>query len=164
MRLATKIALSMVFALGIFDIIISIVRITYVTKVNFHDVTYDDYNAQVWTVVEVSIAIIVACLPICRVVIQHFLPGHFLSHTLKQHVHTKSWGHSVEMDDNRPLGRREQQAESDLFDEEAAGGDVEMQAVTVPPAAVHADHVSGSHEVARREKSDQQISDEAAIV
>ncbi|KAL9003589.1 MAG: hypothetical protein Q9188_003555 [Gyalolechia gomerana] len=160
MRLGTKIALSMIFALGIFDIIVSIVRITYVVEVSFKDVTYEDYRAQIWTVVEISIAIIVACLPICRVVLKHFIPGHFLSHTLKQHLHTKSWVHAVEgqeLDDKRPLGRREQ----DPFDEEA--GSVELQ-VPVPPAAVHAGRIQGGHQIVRADKAGLGVSNEAAVV
>ena len=55
------------------DIIVSIVRITQVVHVNLSDVTYADYPAQIWTVVEVSVAIIIACLPVCRTVIERFL-------------------------------------------------------------------------------------------
>lgn len=84
-------------------------------------------------------------------------------------MHTNSWGqHSAELDDNRPLGRREQQqAESDLFDYEeaaAAGRDVEMQAVTVPPPAVHAEHVSGGHQVASGNKGGLGVVKEGAVV
>lgn len=57
----------------------SIVRITAVVRVNFEDVTFADYSAQIWTVVEVSVAIIVACLPLCRWLIDRMLPRSLLS-------------------------------------------------------------------------------------
>ncbi|KAK0507627.1 hypothetical protein JMJ35_010150 [Cladonia borealis] len=70
MPLATKAGLSMIFALGIFDIAISIVRITTVVNVDLTDVTYTDSSSQIWSLVEISVAIIVACLPVCRTVIE----------------------------------------------------------------------------------------------
>lgn len=83
-----------------------------------------------------------------------------MSHTLKQHLHTKSWVHSVEgqeLDDKRPLGRREQ----DPFDEEA--GSVELQ-VPVPPAAVHAGRIQGGHQIVRADKAGLGVSNEAAVM
>jgi hypothetical protein len=61
----------------------SIVRITAVVEVNFEDVTFADYKAQTWTVVEVSVAAIVACLPLCRWVIDLVLPRNLLSSTTR---------------------------------------------------------------------------------
>ncbi|KAL9602097.1 MAG: hypothetical protein Q9219_002093 [cf. Caloplaca sp. 3 TL-2023] len=183
MRLSTKLALSTIFALGIFDIIVSIIRITYVTEVNFEDVTAEDYRAQVWTVVEISVAIILACLPLCRVVVQHFLPGHFLSHTLKQPMmHTKSWTLEVQdldQDDKRVFGgggggcgdHHQEVGAADgsggdkknPFDEEEVGGGIELQ---VPaPAAVPAGRMEcGVHQIAREDKAVMRVSDQAALV
>jgi hypothetical protein len=96
---ATRAGVSMILALGVLcvpylsmkttllnpanqissDIVMSIVRITAVVEVNFEDVTFADYNAQIWTVVEVSVAIIVACLPLCRWVLDLVLPRSLLS-------------------------------------------------------------------------------------
>ena len=99
MPLATKAGLSMIFALGILsvscscsfsfhqhsqpqltewrglnsDIAISIVRITTVVNVDLADITYTDYPSQIWSLVEVSVAIIVACLPVCRTIIERFI-------------------------------------------------------------------------------------------
>ncbi|KAL8713855.1 MAG: hypothetical protein Q9220_002000 [cf. Caloplaca sp. 1 TL-2023] len=161
MRLATKVALSTIFAIGIFDIIVSIIRITYVTRVDFSDVTYEDYNAQIWTVVEISVAIIIACLPLCRVVIEHCFPVRlFSSSARKQQQHaraTKSWTHLEAQEHD---GRQLQLARRRRRDGEEGGnpfGDegVEMEA----PAE---GHVKGKEDV-RMSALPQVVSGEDAL-
>lgn len=90
-------------------------------KVNFQDVTYDDYPAQIWTVVEISVAIIVACLPVCRIVIEYLLPVTFLPSS-RRYIRTRDRSHNVFKGDNTLTGS-EQQAQDvySVLDEEIGG-------------------------------------------
>ncbi|KAK5990810.1 Wortmanamides biosynthesis cluster C-like protein [Cladobotryum mycophilum] len=72
-----KRALIAVFLLGFFVTITSILR---ATTLNFSttspDTTYD-IASTLWTFIEENVAIICACLPMCRVVLAMFLPSIF---------------------------------------------------------------------------------------
>ena len=116
------------------DIIVSIIRITYVVKVNFEDVTYDDYPSQIWTVVEISVAIIVACLPVCRVVIEHLLPVNLLP-SQRRYVRTKDAANGTFKSD-RPLTSSEQQAQDvySVLDEEIGGLELGVPEAAAVPA------------------------------
>ena len=61
-----KIALSSVFMLGGFVIIVSIVRVVVLARTQTEDVTWEFVDAGVWTSVEPAIAVCSACLPILR--------------------------------------------------------------------------------------------------
>ncbi|KAK4187890.1 Satratoxin biosynthesis SC1 cluster protein 4 [Podospora australis] len=74
-----KIALMVVFALGLFTTITSILRMQ---TLNFSstspDVTYD-IESSIWTMIEENLAIICACLPVCRLPLSYVLPHYFSS-------------------------------------------------------------------------------------
>ena len=61
-----KIALSSVFMLGGFVVIVSIVRVVVLARTQEVDVTWEFVDAGIWTSVEPAIAVCSACLPILR--------------------------------------------------------------------------------------------------
>ncbi|KAK0668217.1 hypothetical protein QBC41DRAFT_347410 [Cercophora samala] len=76
-----KLALMGVFALGLFTTITSILRMT---TLNFSstspDITFD-IDSSIWTVIEQNLAIICACLPVCRLPLSYILPSYFSTST-----------------------------------------------------------------------------------
>ncbi|KAH8777863.1 hypothetical protein F5883DRAFT_711103 [Diaporthe sp. PMI_573] len=69
MKVSTRqrLLLVLVFSLGFLNCAISGIRIKYLPIVNFNpDVTYENLDAASWTVAEVCLAIICACLPTLR--------------------------------------------------------------------------------------------------
>ncbi|MCJ1416676.1 hypothetical protein MMC32_003014 [Xylographa parallela] len=61
-----KIALSSVFLLGGFIVIVSIVRVVILNSLEQVDITWEFVNAGLWTSVEPAIGVCSACLPIMR--------------------------------------------------------------------------------------------------
>ncbi|MCJ1405072.1 hypothetical protein MMC11_008298 [Xylographa trunciseda] len=61
-----KIALSSVFLLGGFIVIVSIVRVVILNSLEEVDITWEFVNAGLWTSVEPAIGVCSACLPIMR--------------------------------------------------------------------------------------------------
>ncbi|KAF2110339.1 hypothetical protein BDV96DRAFT_465101, partial [Lophiotrema nucula] len=82
-----KIGVALVFALGFFVCIISIVRL-YALKIGIrtHDPTYDNYAIAIWSVVEVNGAIVGACLPTLKPLISRLWP-RLLSSGHSNHPH-----------------------------------------------------------------------------
>ncbi|KAI9687137.1 MAG: hypothetical protein M1822_002548, partial [Bathelium mastoideum] len=78
---ASKIGLSIVFALGFLDIIVAILRIVYLVNTNVStdpDFTFDLTNTFVWSVIEPSLGVIVACGALLRPIFRKCLPNIFL--------------------------------------------------------------------------------------
>ncbi|KAI9892672.1 MAG: hypothetical protein M1814_001366 [Vezdaea aestivalis] len=67
-----KLALCGVFAAGTIACVASVVRAFHVKDVITADLTYTDVNPEVWSMVEVSIGIITACLPTIRTSLSSF--------------------------------------------------------------------------------------------
>jgi hypothetical protein len=68
-----KIGLSITFGLGIFVTVTNIVRINiYAKMVNGGDIAWDDIDAFVWTIVQMSIAVICASIPPCAPLLRLF--------------------------------------------------------------------------------------------
>ena len=65
-----KIALTFIFGLGGFVVIVSSIRIAFIIQVG-PDFTWDYTNPIIWTDIETSIAVICACLPTLRPVAQY---------------------------------------------------------------------------------------------
>ncbi|KKY35853.1 putative integral membrane protein [Diaporthe ampelina] len=62
-----RLLLILVFSLGLFNCVISGLRVMYLPIVNINpDVTYENLDATAWSVAEVCLAIICACLPTLR--------------------------------------------------------------------------------------------------
>ncbi|KAK1773100.1 hypothetical protein QBC45DRAFT_109331 [Copromyces sp. CBS 386.78] len=81
LRKTQKVAVVLMFALGFFTTITSILRmqtLTFSTKTP--DATYD-LDSSIWTIIEENMAIICACLPVCRLPLAYLFPKHFaISH------------------------------------------------------------------------------------
>ncbi|KAK4465106.1 putative integral membrane protein [Cladorrhinum samala] len=72
-----KLALMAVFALGLFTTITSILRMqTLSFSSKSPDITYD-IDSSVWTMIEIHLAIICACLPMFRLPLAYILPSYF---------------------------------------------------------------------------------------
>lgn len=65
-NLRRKIQLSALFLLGTFVVVVSIIRATYVSDVSFSDGFWVNSFPSMWSVVEDSLAIVAACLPVMR--------------------------------------------------------------------------------------------------
>ncbi|MCJ1474658.1 hypothetical protein MMC13_003318 [Lambiella insularis] len=61
-----KIALSSVFMLGSFIVVVSIIRVVILNSLEEVDITWEFVNAALWTSVEPAIGVCSACLPIMR--------------------------------------------------------------------------------------------------
>ncbi|KAI9823825.1 MAG: hypothetical protein M1819_001126 [Sarea resinae] len=72
-----KVGLSGIFAIGLLITIISIVRMQSLLVLNFADFSYSMINPVFWTVTEPSLAIISACLPMLRPVLNYVFPKNF---------------------------------------------------------------------------------------
>lgn len=73
--LRRKIQLTSIFLLGIFVVVVSIIRVTYVDTVSFTDGFWSNSYAAMWSVVENCVAIVAACLPIMRPVFNQLIYG-----------------------------------------------------------------------------------------
>ena len=81
---------------------------------------------------EIGVAIIIACLPVCRVVIEHLLPANFLPNS-RRYIRTKDKNRSYSLRSvERPLRSGEQQAR-DVYS--VPDGDVPAVQLKVPEAA-----------------------------
>ncbi|KAH7122399.1 hypothetical protein B0J11DRAFT_437315 [Dendryphion nanum] len=75
LRLAHKIAITTIFALGLLNIVIAVFRITSLLSVAFRgDITYDVVPAMVWAVAQVSTAITLTCCLLLRPFFEKLVP------------------------------------------------------------------------------------------
>ncbi|KAF2463476.1 uncharacterized protein BDR25DRAFT_245562 [Lindgomyces ingoldianus] len=73
-----KRALIIIFALGGFVCLISIIRLQTLVRIsNSKDPTFDNPPAATFSVVEVNVGIVCACLPSLRPLFAHMLPSYF---------------------------------------------------------------------------------------
>ncbi|KAF7716694.1 Uncharacterized protein PECH_008618 [Penicillium ucsense] len=71
-----KVILMVMFALGGFVCITSIIRLTALKKIaDSHDPTYDNVGAASWSAIECNTGIICACLPTLKPLLSKILPG-----------------------------------------------------------------------------------------
>ncbi|KAH7170127.1 hypothetical protein EDB81DRAFT_153503 [Dactylonectria macrodidyma] len=100
---AQKAALVIVFALGGFVVVTSCLRVTTIDiAATTNDLTYD-ISSTMWTVIEMNVAIVCACLPMIRPVIVKLFPKLMpKSSSNNQKYGTKSYmtGHSQARDKN----------------------------------------------------------------
>ncbi|PYI26787.1 hypothetical protein BP00DRAFT_450878 [Aspergillus indologenus CBS 114.80] len=66
-----RILLSLVFSLGGFVCVASIIRLIYMATVDITDLTYTFVTPGIWTMVEMNMSIICACLPVIPNLVQH---------------------------------------------------------------------------------------------
>ncbi|PGH16600.1 hypothetical protein AJ79_01706 [Helicocarpus griseus UAMH5409] len=95
MPIANRIALALVFALGVSTIIVGIIRTIKVVSMSFNDPTYTGMVPDLLTILEVGVGIIVSSSTILRPVFDRVfhsissMPGSFKSYSL-----SRSQGHS----------------------------------------------------------------------
>ncbi|MCJ1249738.1 hypothetical protein MMC30_006964 [Trapelia coarctata] len=71
----TRVALMSLFGIGFVVCIISVFRIIYIsTGVQFFDITYSKVPTDIYSILELTLGIICACLPIMRPIISKALP------------------------------------------------------------------------------------------
>jgi hypothetical protein len=72
LSLGRRLVLGGIFALGFFEVCISIIRLNLIYQLNENDpdLTYDLTPVCLWTAVEVSVSIVCACLPAMRLVLE----------------------------------------------------------------------------------------------
>ncbi|MCJ1286774.1 hypothetical protein MMC26_006120 [Xylographa opegraphella] len=70
-----KLAISSIFLLGGFVCLASVIRYTYLKQVIPVDVTYSNQPAGIWSLVEMAIGLVCACLPVMRPLLQYLIPG-----------------------------------------------------------------------------------------
>ena len=75
--LSGKLALTSIFGLGIFDIGVGVARLVTVLQVDEKDPTWSEVPALQWLAIEPSIAIIVACLIVCRPLMEKLRPSNW---------------------------------------------------------------------------------------
>ena len=68
-----KLALIVVFALGVFVLVTSILRITTIEDLSQSDITYENFSTM-WTIIEPNVAVLCACLPMIRPFLVKFFP------------------------------------------------------------------------------------------
>lgn len=75
MSRSSKVALTLIFGLGILDIGVGIGRLVTILKVDNKDPTWSEVPAVQWLAIEPSIAIMVACLIVCRPLMEKLGPA-----------------------------------------------------------------------------------------
>ncbi|KAH5129808.1 hypothetical protein HBH70_199540 [Parastagonospora nodorum] len=85
LRLAHKMAITAIFALGILNVVIGGLRISVLTEVAYgRDVTYGIGTSLMWAIAQMSTGIIVACCPHLRPLFEKIVPNKFVRvHTRK---------------------------------------------------------------------------------
>ncbi|QKX54809.1 uncharacterized protein TRUGW13939_01898 [Talaromyces rugulosus] len=78
-----KVGITAIFCIGLLITIISIIRMQSLIVLSFTEISSSMVDPVFWTVVEPSLAVTNACLPIIRPIIAIILPGHFFSSAQK---------------------------------------------------------------------------------
>jgi len=85
-----RLSLLVVFGLGSFVIVTSVMRMTTLnTTSKSPDPTYE-VGATMWTIIEINLAIICACLPMCRSHLQAFFPRLFPGNEIRHAASAKT--------------------------------------------------------------------------
>ncbi|KKA27663.1 hypothetical protein TD95_001251 [Thielaviopsis punctulata] len=106
-----KLGVALMFCIGTFVTIISIVRLrSLVEFANSHNPTWDQWEASLWSTIEINVGIICACMPALRVILVRFFPrvfggtsynrstgaGYYASNSHKYvRSHTRSGNHGM---------------------------------------------------------------------
>ncbi|KAL2062454.1 hypothetical protein VTL71DRAFT_6720 [Oculimacula yallundae] len=114
-----RVALGLMFALGSFACVTSIIRIKYVTSYgNTIDETWNYVDVIIWSSIETFTAVICACLMCIRPLIKKYIPSAFPS---TSNHSNKSWGQKVASggEHSRQLSRGIELSTGDRSHEEA---------------------------------------------
>lgn len=90
-----KLQLMSMFMLGIFVVIVSIIRVTYVSGVSFSDGFWVNTFPSMWSVVESCVGIVAACLPCLRPVFNQLIHGDTEGSTRKKGSSGGPSGHGL---------------------------------------------------------------------
>ncbi|KAI0836992.1 hypothetical protein F5Y06DRAFT_305051 [Hypoxylon sp. FL0890] len=99
--LRSKIIISVLFALGSFVIVASGLRIHFTLNLDPSDIPWSYVDAEVWTAVEMNVAIMCCCLPTVRPIVTFLVP-----HSLKQAFSGVSASASSGKHEYKPQGSR----------------------------------------------------------
>lgn len=91
-----KISLSLIFCLGLFACVASIIRVIAFNVVSFTDITYTIVQPSIWTTIEQSTGIICACLPTLRPLFGRLLNSAHSRHGPSKRSNPSSSGHTSE--------------------------------------------------------------------
>ncbi|CZR64379.1 uncharacterized protein PAC_14277 [Phialocephala subalpina] len=71
-----KVGLMLMFSVGSFACVTSMVRLKYLAQIDTSfDITWDNANVLIWSVIECAATVICACLPALRPLILQYVPG-----------------------------------------------------------------------------------------
>ncbi|KAK5659235.1 hypothetical protein OQA88_1327 [Cercophora sp. LCS_1] len=77
-----KVALILVFAIGMFTTITSILRMQTINGLTLGDPTWD-IDPTIWTIIEANLALICGCIPVYRPLLAPIFPAQFSRSTIK---------------------------------------------------------------------------------
>lgn len=127
-----KIALMGVFAIGIFVVITSILRLSGLrTVASSSDTSYSNVEAAYWTAAECNVAIICACLPFLRPIVSKMFPK-LLSTNSYNNRYTGNERTGTRTGTNRFTSRRSARQQSQLFSQ-ADDRDYDAYSINVKP-------------------------------
>ncbi|KAI9756382.1 MAG: protein disulfide-isomerase precursor [Chaenotheca gracillima] len=92
LRLMEKIQVTLVFMTGLFIVAVSIVRLAFTYGfVSQTDTTWASTQTFTWSIIEVNVGIMCACMPTLRALLKQYLPkGDFLISSFKLHFSRRS--------------------------------------------------------------------------
>uniref|UniRef100_A0A093VNU2 Rhodopsin domain-containing protein n=1 Tax=Talaromyces marneffei PM1 TaxID=1077442 RepID=A0A093VNU2_TALMA len=96
-----RVALTFIFMLGSFVVVASIIRLSQLHEVSNPDFTWGFNNTVIWSSVEPSVAVISACLPTMRPVVEFILPRSWRTRSFKSSSHA----HSFSQDTSKYMGK-----------------------------------------------------------
>lgn len=142
--LRQKIILALILCLGLFTCIISIVRLsTLDAAATSADTTWDNTGAALWSYLELTVAIVAACLPTLRPFVTRFFPKLMTSGTGGQNSAPptgpndplQTWGGSGGPNSNTPSGQYSKVSDSTdaLYADPEIGMDVLSSSVVDKP-------------------------------
>ncbi|KAH8647582.1 hypothetical protein BGZ60DRAFT_227274 [Tricladium varicosporioides] len=104
--LKSKIAIALMFLLGSFVMVASVIRFTTLFQVDLRDSTWTISTLGVWTCVELCVAVASASMPIMRPLFQKFVPAGIQSVFRSQNETALTGQHNSRMDSkaNRSFG------------------------------------------------------------
>ncbi|KAK2060187.1 hypothetical protein LY76DRAFT_422425 [Colletotrichum caudatum] len=101
MRKREKAEIMFMFGLGAFIAVVSAIRLRVLVSLEgFRDPTYDAFYLHMWSFIELSVAVVVACLPAARQLWRHLTPKFVRSIGLKSPVYQ---GHDRRKDSTQRL-------------------------------------------------------------
>ncbi|KAG9235072.1 putative integral membrane protein [Amylocarpus encephaloides] len=130
--LSERIALLIIFLLGGFVVIASIIRLTLLHEVQDPDFMWGFNNTVIWSSVEPSMAVISACLPTMRPLAEFILPKRFRRRNVSNYGHQSKFRNQFSnLSEVNPAPQRKGQNESDGDDTWGHKGDENLLSVAV---------------------------------